>query len=246
MVSVKKIILAMPVLAGGALARTDLSGCVSTVDGATLEWYVPGTGEICTILDCGGGRAPPKSNVPGCPLYTGTGTVPTSYLPGFPSGTAAPMTGMAASATSTWIPPVTTGNPYSAFGSISGQDDVNVTVSGTAPMFVSSPATGTGTASGSPSVASDVSDVAASVATGAVSGVASGGAAVSGVASGAAVSALTSAVSAGAITHGPSGSAVSNSTSSAKVTSSQGGANRAMATLFGISIVSLLASLVVL
>jgi hypothetical protein len=49
-----------------------------------IHWYDPLTGEICDPVDCGGGRAPPKTNVPGC------GTIPlgpASYLscwtPGF-------------------------------------------------------------------------------------------------------------------------------------------------------------------
>ncbi|OBT43744.1 hypothetical protein VE00_05628 [Pseudogymnoascus sp. WSF 3629] len=30
------------------------------------HWYDPLTGEVCDLLDCGGGRAPPKTDVPGC------------------------------------------------------------------------------------------------------------------------------------------------------------------------------------
>lgn len=78
-------------LSGFASARTDLDGCVSTevvIDyGASYLWYVPDSGEICTFLDCGGGRAPPKTNQPGCPLYSGTATVTASYIEGYgPSG----------------------------------------------------------------------------------------------------------------------------------------------------------------
>lgn len=79
-------------LFGLAAARTDISGCVSsaTTDQwheASLIWYVPGSGEICQFVDCGGGRAPPKTDQPGCPLYTGTATVTPSYLPGYgPNG----------------------------------------------------------------------------------------------------------------------------------------------------------------
>ncbi|KAF1735490.1 hypothetical protein CRV24_004414 [Beauveria bassiana] len=70
-------------LASSALARTDLAGCTYTdlvvkptrmAAYASRLWYVPDTGEVCEFLDCGGGRAPPKSTVPGCPLYTGTET----------------------------------------------------------------------------------------------------------------------------------------------------------------------------
>ncbi|KAK4061187.1 uncharacterized protein Triagg1_10443 [Trichoderma aggressivum f. europaeum] len=79
-------------LASSALAKTDLAGCTYTdivvmptdrpaYDAyASRLWYVPGTGELCDFLDCGGGRAPPKTNVPGCPLYSGTETYSPSYL----------------------------------------------------------------------------------------------------------------------------------------------------------------------
>lgn len=66
-----------------ALARTDLTGCTSSVSGASLIWYVPGTGELCEFIDCGGGRAPPITTKPGCAGYTGTATVTPSFLPGF-------------------------------------------------------------------------------------------------------------------------------------------------------------------
>ncbi|KAI7548233.1 hypothetical protein KC331_g4538 [Hortaea werneckii] len=83
-----------------ALARTDLVGCTSTdvssPAGASYAWYVPGTGELCDPLDCGGGRAPPKYDVPGCPQYTGTESYSPSYLPGYGSATAAPASTTAA------------------------------------------------------------------------------------------------------------------------------------------------------
>ncbi|KAH8903635.1 hypothetical protein BR93DRAFT_931204 [Coniochaeta sp. PMI_546] len=71
-----------------ALGRTDLEGCVSTEViiqkyYASYIWYVPDTGEICSFLDCGGGRAPPKTTQPGCGGYKGTETLTPSYLPGF-------------------------------------------------------------------------------------------------------------------------------------------------------------------
>lgn len=79
-------------LVGLSVARTDISGCVSSATTnqwheASMIWYVPGSGEICDFIDCGGGRAPPKTDQPGCPLYTGTATVTPSYLPGYgPNG----------------------------------------------------------------------------------------------------------------------------------------------------------------
>lgn len=66
------------------LARTDLTGCTSTSvsspAGASIAWYVPETGEVCDFLDCEGGRAPPKTTVPGCPLYSGTASYSPLYL----------------------------------------------------------------------------------------------------------------------------------------------------------------------
>lgn len=90
-------ILAAATFATLALARTDLEGCtrtdVSSPAGASYAWYVPGTGEICEFLDCGGGRAPPKTTVPGCAAYVGTETYSPSYLAGYQaSATAAPTT----------------------------------------------------------------------------------------------------------------------------------------------------------
>ncbi|KAF2270128.1 hypothetical protein CC78DRAFT_539386 [Lojkania enalia] len=71
-----------------SLAKTDLAGCTSSAIGASLLWYVPGTGEICSILDCGGGRAPPKTTVPGCAAYVGTATYEPSFLSGYGETTA--------------------------------------------------------------------------------------------------------------------------------------------------------------
>ncbi|KAH7115030.1 hypothetical protein B0J11DRAFT_539690 [Dendryphion nanum] len=67
-------------LALSASAKTDIAGCVSTAVGASLLWYLPDTCEQCKILDCGGGRAPPKTTVPGCAAYVGTETYQPTYL----------------------------------------------------------------------------------------------------------------------------------------------------------------------
>jgi hypothetical protein len=90
-------ILATAAFAAIAFARTDLEGCTSTdvssPAGASIAWYVPGTGEVCEILDCGGGRAPAKTTVPGCAAYSGTASYSPSYLAGFQaSATSAPST----------------------------------------------------------------------------------------------------------------------------------------------------------
>lgn len=78
-------------LAALAAARTDISGCTSSATRdqygeASMIYWVPGSGEICDFLDCGGGMAPPKYNVPGCAAYTGTATYSPSYLPGYGPG----------------------------------------------------------------------------------------------------------------------------------------------------------------
>jgi len=72
------------------IAKTDLSGCTSSDvianGGASIIWYVPGSGELCNFLDCGGGTAPPKTDVPGCPLYSGAAAYTPSFLSGYGPG----------------------------------------------------------------------------------------------------------------------------------------------------------------
>lgn len=92
-------------LATLALAKTDIAGCtssdVSSPAGASMIYYVPGTGEICEFLDCGGGRAPPKTTVPGCPQYSGTETYSPSFLPGYGAMETGSSSNAAAESTST-------------------------------------------------------------------------------------------------------------------------------------------------
>ncbi|KAM3559820.1 hypothetical protein ARSEF4850_003939 [Beauveria asiatica] len=89
MTLIRTFVAAALSLASSAAARTDLAGCTYTdlvvkptqmAAYASRLWYVPDTGEVCAFLDCGGGRAPPKSTVPGCPLYAGTETYAPSYI----------------------------------------------------------------------------------------------------------------------------------------------------------------------
>ena len=75
-------------IAALASAKTDIAGCVTSkttnqYGEASVLWYVPTSGEICEILDCGGGRAPPKTTVPGCGSYEGTETYSPQFLSGF-------------------------------------------------------------------------------------------------------------------------------------------------------------------
>ncbi|KAK6003116.1 hypothetical protein QM012_000961 [Aureobasidium pullulans] len=94
-------------------ARTDLTGCtrtdVSSPAGASYAWIVPETGELCDFLDCGGGRAPPKTTVPGCALFVGTETYKPSFLAGFSASmTIGGVGSIQASATTTAAPTFTT------------------------------------------------------------------------------------------------------------------------------------------
>ncbi|KAF2806189.1 uncharacterized protein BDZ99DRAFT_465842 [Mytilinidion resinicola] len=100
----KSLLPALAALLTTALAKTDLSGCTTSntvsFGGAYVLWYVPGTGELCAPLDCGGGMAPPKTTVPGCAAYVGTASYVPSYLPGYGPGSA-PATVSASSAWAT-------------------------------------------------------------------------------------------------------------------------------------------------
>ncbi|KAK0726360.1 hypothetical protein B0T21DRAFT_33159 [Apiosordaria backusii] len=81
-------LLPWALLAGKALAV----GCAQHTFGVCqdniVHWYDPDDGQICDPHDCGGGRAPPRKDVPGCAAYTGTETRRTeaSYMPCFTSG----------------------------------------------------------------------------------------------------------------------------------------------------------------
>lgn len=73
-------------LATSILAKTDLAGCTSTRAATGIVYWVPGTGELCQLLDCGGGRAPPKTDVPGCAAYAGNAPYQPTFIPGFGAG----------------------------------------------------------------------------------------------------------------------------------------------------------------
>lgn len=72
--------LPLLMLAGNALAVGCSTHSFTTCEDQIVHWYDPDTGEVCDPLDCGGGRAPAKTDEPGCPLYTGTKVRTTSYL----------------------------------------------------------------------------------------------------------------------------------------------------------------------
>ncbi|KAI5467680.1 hypothetical protein BGZ63DRAFT_33407 [Mariannaea sp. PMI_226] len=146
-------IAALLLAASPALARTDLVGCTyydSVVkDGntpyATRVWYVPGSGEICEFLDCGGGRAPPKTTVPGCPLYSGTATYSPSYLEAFASKTegASAATGAATHGS---------GTSYITAAATFDSSDATITAAATTLSTQVAEAEGSKTATGTPVV----------------------------------------------------------------------------------------------
>lgn len=97
----KTTFFSLVALASTVLAKTDLEGCTSSqtvaFGGASMIYWDPTNGEICSFLDCGGGRAPPKTTVPGCAQYEGTATYSPDFLPGWgeASATAPAATGSA-------------------------------------------------------------------------------------------------------------------------------------------------------
>ncbi|KAJ4294204.1 hypothetical protein N0V90_007894 [Kalmusia sp. IMI 367209] len=88
----KATFFSLAALAVSVMAKTDLEGCTSSetvaYGGASLIYWDPTNGEICSFLDCGGGRAPPKTTVPGCDAYEGTATYTPDFMPGWGSATA--------------------------------------------------------------------------------------------------------------------------------------------------------------
>lgn len=178
-----------------ALARTDFSGCTSFTSTVTINptaheygnvygsvvYYDPDTLEICTVPDCGGGRAPPKTGVPGCPLYSGTATVTPSFLSADPlAATMTTSSGAAQTTTATTSSSGTDESSSSASSTsvivVTGTDgSANATGGpGTAQATRSSTVVGgssTGSATGAPSASADSSSGAASrVAIGGLSG----------------------------------------------------------------------------
>ncbi|KAK3901901.1 glycoside hydrolase [Staphylotrichum tortipilum] len=111
--------LALLMLATPALSVCTGMHTFGSCEDRIVHWYDPNTGEICDPLDCGGGRAPPKTNVPGCPGYMGTLTRATeaSFMPCFTS--AKPPPAPAAETTVSNPPPATLPPPAASPASTS-------------------------------------------------------------------------------------------------------------------------------
>lgn len=115
-------------LAALVSAKTDLEGCTSSqtvaYGGASMIYWVPDSGEICSFLDCGGGRAPPKTTVPGCAQYSGTASYTPDYMPGYgpnatPTATVTPDTTYIEGSATATVSPDTTYNEGSATATVS-------------------------------------------------------------------------------------------------------------------------------
>ena len=87
--------LLLPLLAQTAHAVCGIHSFTSCDDNI-VHWFDPLTGEVCDPVDCGGGRAPPKTG-PGCPGYTGTAVLSVSYLSCWTPSSAAPPSTLATS-----------------------------------------------------------------------------------------------------------------------------------------------------
>lgn len=69
----------------GVYAKIGYEDCTSTMTTHSLGYdyylyYLSDTGEVCENADCGGGRAPPKFDVPWCAAYTGTETYSQRFI----------------------------------------------------------------------------------------------------------------------------------------------------------------------
>lgn len=164
-------LLGLTSLANLATARTDLEGCVSSeivIDYyASYLWYVPDTGEICSFLDCGGGRAPPKTDKPGCGGYKGTATVTPDYIEGWgPNGKQAASTTTIAATTSATVTAATTSTASQAEVSDSSSGSMTASASGSqTPSITAAPSSSSAasmTTTASPSSAANSTSAAAS------------------------------------------------------------------------------------
>jgi hypothetical protein len=131
-----KPLFTLAALVALAAAKTDLEGCTSSetvaFGGASMIFWDPDTGEICSFLDCGGGRAPPKTTVPGCPQYEGTATYTPEYMPGWGAdATPTPSAGASVSEEA----PVTTEKPAST-ATKSQSEGEGETTTGTDQFFL--------------------------------------------------------------------------------------------------------------
>jgi hypothetical protein len=152
--ALRSLAAAAALFAGAALAKTDIQGCTYFDDVytpphgypyATRTWYVPDTGEICELLECGGGRAPPKTTLPGCPAYEGTETYSPRFLDVATVGGDAPQTSTADEAVETTSAPEEEDGDDEASETTTAAEESEPTVSesSSVPVETSAPITTT-------------------------------------------------------------------------------------------------------
>ncbi|KAL2194400.1 hypothetical protein P885DRAFT_80407 [Corynascus similis CBS 632.67] len=158
---VKSVLSALGLL---MLTTPALSACTGmhtfgTCADGIVHWYDPNTGEICDPLDCGGGRAPVKTDVPGCAAYKGTLSPETSpsYMPcwtGFSSASSASPTAETTTSNSPSRADPTSSSPTTSTSSDSAESQVNSTTSGASSNSRSSAALTTAPPASTPADAS--------------------------------------------------------------------------------------------
>lgn len=159
------------------LARVGTEGCTFTDRpiggyGVTRIYYVPDSQEICSLyIDCGGGRAPPKTTKPGCPGYTGTlpvevhyltpymsviGVLPKETAPAAKKESTAPLSTAPSAAASTSSTGASSQVASTPAPSSSGAVDSTTDVAGAVTTPAPTQSTGPGTASSSSSASASV------------------------------------------------------------------------------------------
>ncbi|KAL7963152.1 hypothetical protein V8C34DRAFT_267305 [Trichoderma compactum] len=64
-------VFSLLVSAGLAFDACETHSFTSCDDGI-VDWFDPNNGQVCDPVDCGGSRAPIKTDIPGCPASSGT------------------------------------------------------------------------------------------------------------------------------------------------------------------------------
>ncbi|TFB03239.1 hypothetical protein CCMA1212_004734 [Trichoderma ghanense] len=126
-------------------------------DDGIVHWYDLNDGQICDPKNCGGGRAGPfRTDVPGCPRYSGTIlSEPISYLSCFTPSNAVPVTtSTAAGGAETTADVVTTSAASTSDAGRTSQEPASETSAVESTVAPGKPSTLVTTAASSPASAS--------------------------------------------------------------------------------------------
>ncbi|KAL7818716.1 hypothetical protein V8C44DRAFT_318813 [Trichoderma aethiopicum] len=128
----------------------------TSCDDGIVHWYDVNDGQVCDPRDCGGGRAPPRTDVPGCPLYSGTILSETvSYLSCFTPSNAVPVTtSTPAGSAETTVDVVTTSAASTSEAARTTQEPAGETSAADTTVASGNPSTLITTAASSPASAS--------------------------------------------------------------------------------------------